>query len=135
MSTVGGSAPGDAAPIFAAPIFAAPIFAAPIFAALGDACRWSIVARLCEHGPLPTTALRAPGARVSRQGLTKHLRVLEEAGLVDSVRVGRDRHWRVRTAQLDRVRAWLDQVSRDWDARLARLDALVTEPAAGPTGG
>lgn len=105
---------------------------APIFAALGDPCRLSIVERLCQDGPLPTIALNDNGMSGSRQGLTKHLRVLEGAGLVDSFRVGRDRHWQIRTEQLATVRTYLDQVAKEWDARLKRLQALVAEGGSEP---
>lgn len=105
--------------------------AAPIFAALGDSCRLSIVERLCLDGPLPTSGLN-DGGGVSRQGLTKHLRVLESAGLVDSFRVGRDRHWRVRPEQLTTVRTYLDQIAAEWDARLNRLRALIDDRADQP---
>ncbi|MBZ9936565.1 metalloregulator ArsR/SmtB family transcription factor [Mesorhizobium sp. BR1-1-16] len=98
---------------------------APIFAALGDPSRLSIIERLGADGPLPTTRLNGPGSGVTRQGITKHLRVLENAGLVESFRVGRDRLWRLRTEQLVIARGYLDQVSAEWDGRLARLKSLV----------
>ncbi|SHG77925.1 transcriptional regulator, ArsR family [Kaistia soli DSM 19436] len=98
---------------------------APIFAALGDPWRLSIVERLGEDGPLPTSRLNGPGSGVTRQGITKHLRVLEQAGLVESFRVGRDRFWRLRVEQLVIARRYLDQVSAEWEDRLARLKSLV----------
>jgi DNA-binding transcriptional ArsR family regulator len=106
-----------------------PSSTAPLFAALGDPCRLSIIDRLCEAGPLPTIKLNDSGMGVSRQGLTKHLRVLEDAGLVDSFRAGRDRHWQVRTEQFATLRAYLDQVSIEWETRLERLKCLVEEEA------
>jgi DNA-binding transcriptional ArsR family regulator len=102
--------------------------AAPIFAALGDPVRLAMVARLCKDGPLPTIALTR-GAGVTRQGLTKHLHVLEEAGLVSSERLGRDRQWRMRAGQLATVRDFLDQISAQWDLRLERLRAFVEDSA------
>lgn len=101
--------------------------AVPMFAALGDACRLSIVSRLGAEGPLSTMRLNSAELAVSRQGLTKHLRVLEEAGLVESFRVGRDRHWQLRPDRLATIRHYLDQVSAQWDARIARLRAFVEE--------
>lgn len=98
--------------------------AAPVFAALGDPVRLAVLARLCEHGPLPTIALQQ-AAEVTRQGLTKHLQVLEQAGLVSSDRVGRDRQWRVRAEQLAAAREYLTLASAQWDRRLQRLRALV----------
>jgi DNA-binding transcriptional ArsR family regulator len=101
--------------------------AAPAFAALGDAVRLGIVARLCRDGPLPTIALKEGAGGVSRQGITKHLRVLEQAGLVTSDRVGRDRQWRLQERRLADVRVVLDAMSAAWDGRVARLRRLVEE--------
>ena len=105
---------------------AAPVFAVPVFAALGDPVRLAIVMRLCADGPMPTMRLTQRSA-ISRQAVTKHLRVLEEAGLVRSDRVGRDRAWRIEPNQLIRTRDYLERISAQWDARLERLRALVEE--------
>ena len=98
---------------------------APIFSALGDPVRLAIVARLCKDGPLPTIKLRQCAGRVSRQGITKHLQVLEDAGLVESDRVGRDRQWRLQAPQFAAIRDYLDWISARWDRRLERLRAFV----------
>jgi DNA-binding transcriptional ArsR family regulator len=95
-----------------------------IFAALGDGTRLRIVARLCEEGPLSITRLTA-GAAVSRQAITKHLHALEEAGLARVSRNGRESVWELRTTGLAGVQLYLDQISRQWDAALDRLRALV----------
>ena len=100
--------------------------AAPAFAALGDPVRLAMVARLCKEGPLPTIALKQ-GTRVTRQGVTKHLIVLEDAGLVSSDRFGRDRRWRMRAQQLSAVRDYLDRISAQWDLWLERLRAFVED--------
>jgi DNA-binding transcriptional ArsR family regulator len=97
---------------------------APIFAALGDATRLRIVARLCDGGPLSIVRLTR-STRVSRQAVTKHLRALEQAGLARSGRAGRERIWELRTERLVEVRRYLDQISRQWDEALARLQSLV----------
>lgn len=97
---------------------------AATFAALGDTHRLAIVARLAADGALPTARLHA-GDTLSRQGLTKHLRVLEKAGLVTSERRGRERHWHLRPERLRAVQDHLADVSARWDARLARLQALI----------
>jgi DNA-binding transcriptional ArsR family regulator len=99
---------------------------ASAFAALGDPIRLAIFARLCGDGPLPTVKLNH-GINLSRQGLTKHLWILADAGLVRSDRVGRDRSWHIETDQLAKARAYLDQISAQWDARLARLRSLVED--------
>lgn len=100
---------------------------APVFSALGDPVRLSIVARLCREGPLSTVELKQCAEGVSRQGLTKHLRVLEEAGLLGSARTGRDRQWRLQAQRLAALRSYLDRVSAQWDRRLERLRAFVED--------
>ena len=99
---------------------------APIFAALGDPVRLAMVARLCRDGPLPTIRLQQ-GTPVSRQAVTKHLRMLEDAGLVQSQRVGRDRLWQIETKKLIEVRSHLDQISAQWDATVERLRRFVED--------
>jgi DNA-binding transcriptional ArsR family regulator len=99
---------------------------APLFAALGDPVRLAMVARLCTDGPLPTISLKQ-GTPVSRQAVTKHLRMLEDAGLVQSQRVGRDRLWQIETRQLTEVRRYLDQISAQWDATVERLRRFVED--------
>jgi DNA-binding transcriptional ArsR family regulator len=98
--------------------------AAPLFAALGDPVRLAMIARLSGDGPLATVDLKRE-AGVSRQAVTKHLHVLENAGLVRSDRVGRDRQWRMQADQLTTARGCLDQISKQWDLRLERLKAFV----------
>ena len=100
--------------------------AAPIFAALGDETRLHIVARLCGDGPLSIARL-AEGAAVSRQAITKHLRVLEQAGIARSSRTGRESIWELRTKRLFEVRRHLERISQQWDAALRRLRAFVEE--------
>lgn len=99
---------------------------APLFAALGDPMRLGMVARLCKEGPLPTILLKQ-GTKLSRQAVTKHLQILEEAGLVQSQRVGRDRHWQIETRRLSEVRGYLEQIAAEWDATLDRLRQFVEE--------
>jgi DNA-binding transcriptional ArsR family regulator len=98
--------------------------AAPVFAALGDETRLQIVARLCKHGPLSITRL-TDGSSISRQGITKHLDALADAGLVRSKREGRERIWNIEPKRLTEARRYLDQISAQWDAALDRLRAFV----------
>lgn len=101
---------------------------APVFAALGDETRLGLVARLGSAGPLSIVQL-AEGTEVTRQAITKHLTVLEDAGLVKSERRGRERIWEVETAQLDEARQFLEAMSARWDERLGRLKAFVEKDA------
>ena len=98
--------------------------AAPIFVALGDPTRLALVARLCEQGPLSITKLTA-GAAITRQAVTKHLHLLEDAGLVQGTRDGRESVWEVRPHRLQDARRYLDQIAAQWDAALDRLRAFV----------
>src|SRR5512140_3510465 len=91
--------------------------AAPVFAALGDRTRLALVSRLCARGPSSIAGLSA-GASVTRQAITKHLRVLQGAGLVRDVRRGRERIWELEAAKLGEARGWLDAISARWDERL-----------------
>ena len=95
-----------------------------MFAALGDPTRLSLIARLGDGTPLSISRL-AEGSRLTRQAVTKHLRVLENAGMVDSERSGRESLYRLETAGIIAARNYLDGISRHWDAALARLKLLV----------
>ena len=104
--------------------FAAPPFAAPLFAALGDETRLRLVVRLGDDGPNSITGLTKGGA-LTRQAVTKHLSVLQKAGLVRSTRLGRQTVWRLERQRLTDAQAWLDARSREWDSRIDRLRTLV----------
>jgi DNA-binding transcriptional ArsR family regulator len=99
---------------------------ATVFAALGDPVRLAIIARLCADGPLQTIQLKQ-STSLTRQAVTKHLWVLEDVGLVRSDRFGRNRSWRIDARQLEIVRAYLDQISARWDARLERLQSFIED--------
>lgn len=99
---------------------------APVFAALGDETRLAIVARLCKSGPLPIVRL-TDGAKVSRQAITKHLVALEEAGLVRSMKDGRERVWELETKRLAVAQKYLERISERWDGAIDRLRALVED--------
>ena len=99
---------------------------APIFAALGDATRLELVSRLSDGQPRSITQL-SDGLDLTRQGVTKHLRVLEQAGIVTSERIGRESRFAFAPAPISEVRTYLDRVSRQWDDALARLKAFVEE--------
>jgi DNA-binding transcriptional ArsR family regulator len=94
---------------------------------LGDERRLLIVERLCQSGPLSTASLNEAGRGVSRQGLTKHLAVLERAGLVDSFRVGRNRYWQVRPRQIDAILKSVEEMASQWETRLVRLKSFLEE--------
>jgi DNA-binding transcriptional ArsR family regulator len=103
---------------------AAPSANAPVFAALGDPTRLALVARLCSGGPLSIARL-TEGAGVTRQAVTKHLQVLEGAGLVRGRRTGRESLWALEPRRLEAARRYLEVISRRWDDALERLRASV----------
>ena len=97
---------------------------APVFAALGDETRLGLVNRLSRGGPLSISEL-SHGSRISRQAVTKHLRVLEEASLVRSGREGRRMLFRFEPERVRDAAGYLGSVSGEWDLALARLKSLV----------
>ena len=99
---------------------------APIFAALGDRTRLALLDKLGDGQARSIAALSSDTA-LTRQAITKHLHVLQDAGLVASLRVGRESRFAVRRETLDEARAYLDGVSRQWDETLGRLKAFVEE--------
>ncbi len=99
---------------------------APVFAALGDETRLRVVTRLCAEGPLSISRL-TEGTNVTRQAVTKHLRVLETAGLVHSSRDGRENVYEFEPRRIAEARRLLDVISAEWDDRLERLRVFVED--------
>ena len=97
---------------------------APVFAALGDRTRLSLVAKLCGGEPRSISQL-TEGSRLTRQAITKHLRVLERAEIVHSVRTGRENRFEFDPKPVAEIKEYLDLVSEQWDQALARLKSLV----------
>jgi DNA-binding transcriptional ArsR family regulator len=97
---------------------------ARVLAALGDETRLQLVARLAAGEPLSISRL-VTGTRITRQAVTKHLRVLEKAGVANGSRRGREHVWSLNPAQLREVQRRLDQIAGLWDDALARLKAAV----------
>jgi DNA-binding transcriptional ArsR family regulator len=97
---------------------------ASVFDALGDPHRLRILTRLCGTGPASTLQV-AHELPLSRQAATKHLHVLEAAGLISSRKHGRERVWTVQQQQLAAAADHLTMLSRRWDRALDRLRAFV----------
>jgi DNA-binding transcriptional ArsR family regulator len=97
---------------------------AALFAALGDETRLGLVSRLCDEGPMSISRLSA-GFDITRQAITKHLRVMEEAGLVRSTHQGRESIWQLEQQRLAEVRRYLQTISAQWDEALGRLKQFV----------
>jgi DNA-binding transcriptional ArsR family regulator len=99
---------------------------AVVFAALGDNTRLALVAKLVSGKPASIAEL-ASGSPLTRQAITKHLRVLERAGVVHSVRSGRESQFVLDPRPLHAMQHYLDRVSRQWDQALARLKSFVED--------
>jgi len=97
---------------------------APVFAALGDETRLSLIAKLAA-GERRSISQLARGSPISRQAITKHLRVLEDAGIVHSTRAGRESQFAFDPQPIAELRNYLDRVSAHWDSALSRLRTFV----------
>ena len=95
------------------------------FAALSDPTRRAIVSRLAR-GPARVTdvAARFP---MSLNAVSKHLKVLESAGLVRRRRSGREHHLELRAAPLREIARWTSRYERFWSEKLDALDAFLEE--------
>lgn len=99
---------------------------AAIFAALGDETRLSMLSRLAA-GRAQSIARLTEGTSLTRQAVTKHLKVLEEAGVLTRRKMGRESLYALEPKSLGDLRDYLDEVSRQWDNALARLKAFVED--------
>ncbi|MGE0547483.1 MAG: ArsR/SmtB family transcription factor [Kofleriaceae bacterium] len=97
---------------------------AHLFFALGDPTRLTMVKKLGAGVPLSATTLSG-GAKVTRQAITKHLSVLEDAGLVTHEKRGREVLYALEPRRLDDASAFLASVSAGWDRAIERLRRLV----------
>jgi DNA-binding transcriptional ArsR family regulator len=99
---------------------------ASVFSALGDETRLSLVGKLSAGSPLSISRL-AEGSKLTRQAITKHLRVLEDAGVVHNIRVGRESLFEFRPEPFNELRSYLERVSDQWEHALARLKSFVED--------
>jgi DNA-binding transcriptional ArsR family regulator len=97
---------------------------APIFAALGDETRLALVAKLSGGHACSITQL-TEDTKLTRQAVTKHLRVLQGARIVRSVRSGRERLFELDPAPIREVKEYADVVCAQWDDALSRLKMFV----------
>jgi DNA-binding transcriptional ArsR family regulator len=97
---------------------------AEVFAALGDETRLSLLARLCD-GKRYSIAELTHGTKLTRQAVTKHLRVLERVRIVHGARAGRESLFTFDPQPVVEIREYLELVSKQWDSALTRLKAFV----------
>jgi DNA-binding transcriptional ArsR family regulator len=110
---------------------------ATVFTALGDETRLRLLERLSRDagaedsrgasGSLLSISRLTEGMKITRQAVTKHLRVLEQAGLVRSARHGRESHFELDGRALAEAQRALQTMSRQWDDALARLKTFVED--------
>lgn len=95
-----------------------------VFAALGDETRLALVGKLCG-GESRSISELAEGSKLTRQAVTKHLRVLERVGIVRCVQAGRERLFEFNPGPVEEMKEYLEFVSATWDEALGRLKAFV----------
>lgn len=83
-----------------------------------------LVTKLASGQPHSISQL-TEGSKLTRQAIAKHLRVLENAGIVYGMRRGRENLFQLDTQPMEEIRHYLELVSRQWDDALARLRAFV----------
>jgi DNA-binding transcriptional ArsR family regulator len=100
--------------------------AAVIFAALGDPTRLALIEQLSHGGPASISSL-ANRQAMTRQGVTKHLHVLADAGLIDGSRHGREQVWTLNPQRLAEGRRHIDSIAAGWEDALNRLKLLLEQ--------
>ena len=93
--------------------------AARVLAALGDETRLALVGALCAGGAVSISQLTA-GTSISRQGVTKHLQVLAEAGLASDIHEGRERLWQFEPRALATAARTLELIDQQWRKAILR---------------
>jgi DNA-binding transcriptional ArsR family regulator len=99
-----------------------------IFAALADPTRLNLVVNLAENSPKTATQL-AEEYPITRQGVLKHLHILEEAGLVAVHQKGREKRYSLTPEPLSNIDEWIKKINAKWDERLLRLKTLLENEA------
>jgi DNA-binding transcriptional ArsR family regulator len=98
---------------------------ASAFAALGDQTRLALVSKLAGAQKPYSISQLTKGSRLSRQAISKHLRVLKTAGMVQSVKTGRENLFKFDPRPIEAIQEYLDFVSEQWDQVLSRLKSFV----------
>ena len=97
-----------------------------VFNALADPTRRWVIERLSQVESVTASNI-AGQLPISRQAVSKHFNVLEEAGLVYSRQVGRERLYSLNPEPLQTANDWIEEISNQWDRRLLRLKAYLSE--------
>lgn len=99
------------------------------FAALADPTRRAILTRLARGGATVTELQRPLG--ISQPAVSRHLRVLEEAGLIEQSRAAQARPRRLKPDGLDPARLWIEAMRGLWNDSFDRLETFLADPAQG----
>jgi DNA-binding transcriptional ArsR family regulator len=97
-----------------------------LWAALGDPTRIRLLDLLLEHGEATASTL-AGALPITRQGVSKHLAVLERDGLVTAHRSGREVRYAVREERLDQAGAAMARIAARWDTRLTAIKKMAEQ--------
>ncbi len=100
--------------------------AAHLFAALGDPHRVQLIYRLSTEGPASISQL-SDGAKITRQAVTKHLKMLGKSGMVRNTQHGREVRWEVEPKGLGDAQHYLGLISEQWDQTIDRLQKFVED--------
>jgi DNA-binding transcriptional ArsR family regulator len=103
---------------------------AAIFTALADPVRRDLVLNLAENSPRTATQLAAEYP-ITRQGILKHLHILEGAGLVAVHQRGREKRYTLTPAPLSDLDQWIKDIGAKWDAQLLRLKTFIETEQVG----
>ena len=99
---------------------------APLFAALADPMRRQLLRTLAEASPRTATQLAAEYP-ITRQGILKHLQILEDAGLVAVQQRGREKRYSLTPEPLGELDHWIREITTLWDERLLRLKRMIEQ--------
>ena len=95
-----------------------------IFQAIADPTRRAIIALIAAQAMTPNAI--ADHFDISRQATSKHIRVLDECGLVEQEKVGREIYYQLKLEKMQEINVWLEQVRKIWEDRYNQLDDLLT---------
>lgn len=96
-----------------------------IFYAIADPTRRAILVLIASQAMTPNAI--ADQFDISRQATSKHIRILDECGLVDASRSGREIHYRLKPEKMQEIDVWLAQFRKLWEQRYSQLDELLTD--------
>lgn len=97
-----------------------------LFLAIADPTRRKMIETLAVEGEKTPTEL-AQKLPITRQGVSKHMHILADAGLVDVRQAGRDRYYKLRPEMLAETTSWVDRVKAQWSTRLSALVDFLNE--------